>query len=88
MHVKKNTINSVLAGADPELLLGGGANPLRGRLSNILVIFSKKPYEIKEILVPGGGAPSVLPLNPPLTCMFFQHLTNKLYLLTLHVQMS
>ena len=45
-------------GADPELLLGGGANPWgEGRLPNILIIFSKKPYEIKGILVRmGGGA--------------------------------
>ena len=31
-------------GADPELFLGGG------HLPNILIIFSQKPYEIKEIL--------------------------------------
>ena len=31
--------------ADPALLLGGGANPYGGgRLPNILVIFSEKPY--------------------------------------------
>ena len=28
---------------------------LGGRLPNILIIFSEKPYEIKEILVCGGG---------------------------------
>ena len=33
-----------------------------GRLPNILVIFSEKPYEIKEILVRGGGG-----AHPPLT---------------------
>ena len=43
------------AGADPELLLGGGANPWGGRLPNILVVFSENPYEIKEILVRKGG---------------------------------
>ena len=50
-----------LAGVDPELLLGGGANPWGGRLPNILIIFSEKPYEIKEILVrrEGGRAPGV-----------------------------
>ena len=54
-------------GADPELLLGGDANPCGGEggLPNILIIFSEKPYEIKEILVRGGGA-WALPLNPPL----------------------
>ena len=41
----------VLSGADPELLLVWGANPQRGRQPNILVIFSEKRYEIKEILV-------------------------------------
>ena len=54
----------VEVGADPELLLGGGANPWRvgeWALPNILVIFSEKPYEIKEILVSRGGAPGVPP---------------------------
>ena len=45
-----------LSGADPELLLGGGANPYGGRLPIILVVFSEKPYEIKEILVRRRGA--------------------------------
>ena len=35
----------------------------RGRLPNILVIFSEKRYEIKEILVCRGGACRVCPLN-------------------------
>ena len=55
----------VKLGADPELLLGGGANPGGGRPPNILVIFSERPYEIKEILVRRGGA-GCAPLNPPL----------------------
>ena len=51
-----------MAGADPALLLGGGVNPWGGRLPNISVIFSEKPYEIKEILVRrGGGAPGAPP---------------------------
>ena len=40
-------------GADPELLLGGAPIPT-GALPNILVIFSEKPYENKEILVRRG----------------------------------
>ena len=48
-------------GADPELLRGG-TNPW-GRLPNILIIFSEKPYEIKEILVRGGGRAGCAP--PP-----------------------
>ena len=36
-----------------------GRQSLGGRLPNILVIFSEKPYEIKEILVRRGGAPLV-----------------------------
>ena len=43
------------AGADPELLLGGGTNPQGGRQPNILVIFSEKPYEIKEFWSVGGA---------------------------------
>ena len=53
-------------GSDPELLLGGGTNPKRGRLPNILVIFSEKPYEIKEILVHRGAHAGCTSLNPPL----------------------
>ena len=56
-----------MSGADPDLLLGGDANPWGGgRLPNILVVFSEKPYEIKEILVRRGGALGAPPLNPPL----------------------
>ena len=57
-----------ITGADPELLLGGGANPWGGALPNILVVFSEKPYEIKEILIREGGAArrGRPPLNPPL----------------------
>ena len=55
---------TVVAGADPELL-GGGANPQRrGRQPKILVIFSEKPYEIKEILVRRGGARRGRPPSP------------------------
>ena len=45
------------SGVDPQLLLGGV--PIsRGRLPNILIIFSRKPYEIKGMLVrSGGGGP-------------------------------
>ena len=40
--------------------------PRGRRLPNILIIVSEKPYEIKEILVCGGGAPGAprTPLNP------------------------
>ena len=51
-----------MSGADPELLLGGGANPQRGAPTQYFNTFSEKPCEIKEILVRKGGAP----LNPPL----------------------
>ena len=40
-----------IAGVDPELLLG----------SNILVIFSEKSYEIKEILVRRGACAGCAP---------------------------
>ena len=45
-----------------------GHQTLGGRLPNILVIFSEKSYEIKEILVRRGGrrVPGMNPLNPPL----------------------
>ena len=45
-----------------------GRQSLGGRLPNILVVFSEKPYEIKEILVRKGGglAPGAPSLNPPL----------------------
>ena len=54
-----------------ELLFRGGSrtSPRRGRqypggrLPNILVIFSEKPYEIKEFLVRRGGPCRVRP-NP------------------------
>ena len=49
------------SGVDPELLLGEGTN-LGGRLPNVVVVFSEKPYEIKEILVHGGGR---VPGAPP-----------------------
>ena len=57
-----------ITGADPELLLGGGTNSWGGgHLPNILVVFSEKPYEIKEILLRRGGAHrGHHPLNPPL----------------------
>ena len=45
----------------------GALAPSHGRLPNILIKFSGKPYEIKEILVlKGGGTPGVPPLDPPL----------------------
>ena len=34
----------------------GAPTPSRGRLPNILIKFTGKPYEIKEILVRRGGA--------------------------------
>ena len=43
-----------------------GRQSLGGRLPNILVIFSEKPYEIKEILVHRGARAGCGPLNPPL----------------------
>ena len=43
-----------------------GAPIPRGRLPNILIIFSQKPYEIKEILVRSGARAGGAPLNPPL----------------------
>ena len=46
------------SGADPELLLG---IPRGGRLPNILVIFSEKPYEIKEMLVRREGGAGCFP---------------------------
>ena len=58
--------SSLTPGADPELLLGGGTNPYGGRLPNVLIIFSEKPYEIKEILVHRGVCAGCTPLNPPL----------------------
>ena len=51
----------VCAGADPELLLGGAPIRRGGRLPNILVIFSEKPYEIKEILVRRGARTGCAP---------------------------
>ena len=47
-----------MPGANPELL-GEGANLRAGRLPNILIIDSQKPYKFKENLVRrgGGGAP-------------------------------
>ena len=50
-----------LSGADPELLPGGGHQSLGGHLPNTLIIFSEKPYEIKEILVHRGHMPGVPP---------------------------
>ena len=44
-----------VTGADPELPPGGGTNPYKGRLPNILITFSEKPHEIKEILVCRGA---------------------------------
>ena len=50
-------------GADPELLLGGDANPSGGHLPNILVIFSENPMKLKKFWSVGeggaraGGAP-------------------------------
>ena len=38
-----------------------GRQSLGGRQPNILVIFSEKPYEIKEILVRRGGARRMRP---------------------------
>ena len=68
--IGRNLTNLASAGADPELLLGGDANPWGGgeRPPNILVIFSEKPNEIKEILAHRGSARRMRPLNPPLQC--------------------
>ena len=56
-----------------------GANPWGGRLPNILVIFSEKPYEIKEILVRwGGGAPGAPPKSAT-TVESFLHKTIQHY---------
>ena len=54
-------------GANPELLVGGGANPWGGRLPNILIIFTEKPHEIKEILVRGRGGAGGGPRPPKST---------------------
>ena len=59
--VRLSCILRPVAGVDPELLPGGGANPQGGHLPNILVIFSEKTYKNKEILVRRGH-----PLNLPL----------------------
>ena len=64
------------AGVDPEFLLRGGANPWGGGgkwpQPNILVIFSEKSSQIKEILVCGGGGSTrrvrTPPPNLPLSC--------------------
>ena len=61
INFQMETLELARAGADPELLLGGGGNPWGGCLPNILVIFSEKPYEIKEFLVRRGGRPGCGP---------------------------
>ena len=38
-----------------------GRQSLGGRLPNILIIFSEKPYEIKEMLVHGRGGRRMRP---------------------------
>ena len=50
------------AGADPGLVVGGGANSLgRGAPTQYIYTFSEKPHEIKEILVRRGEAPGAPP---------------------------
>ena len=67
------------SGADPELFLGGGANPCGGGcLPTILIIFSEKRYEIKEILVHRGcalGAPPKSATGGGSICRWWGHLT-------------
>ena len=59
---------TLYARVDPKLLLQGGGNPWgRGAQPTILVFFSEKPYQIKEILVCRGGT-RFTPLNLPLIC--------------------
>ena len=57
-------------GADPELLLGRGANSRGGgrRLPNILIIFFEKPMKLKKFWSVGGGGSARRghPLDPPL----------------------
>ena len=50
-------------GADLGLVVGGGAKPLRGALTQYIYTFSEKRHEIKEIFVRGGGAGSA-PKSP------------------------
>ena len=57
---------------DPELLLGGGTNRWGGYLPNILVIFSEKPFEIKEILVCRGGTCQVYPPKSATVVCFYK----------------
>ena len=49
---------------------------LGGHLPHILVIFSEKPYEIKEILVPRGGAGRGRWVRPPKSATKFHSITS------------
>ena len=59
----------MIQGRIQKLLLGGGRQSLGGRLPNILIIFSRKPYEIKEILVRMGGATVIIKVNSTIDSM-------------------
>ena len=50
-------VKILTAGADPELLLGGGANHQPGAPTEYINNIFQKLYEIKEILVRKGGVP-------------------------------
>ena len=47
----------VIAGADPGLVIGGGANPLGGGADPVyLIYFVKNPMKLKKFWAVGGGA--------------------------------
>ena len=52
----------LLSGADPGLIVGGDANPLRGRQPNIFIHFLKNPMKLKKFWSVGGRAPGAPPL--------------------------
>ena len=69
--------------ADPELVLGGAPIAGGGCLPNILVIFSRKPFEIKEILVCRGGTCRVHPPKSATVVCFYKR--GILYIIISHV---